>query len=499
MVQQAYTNGFSRVWFQEGGPGPSRARSYHGNWQAGAVAWDQGALTTIREPDPNAYGRFVRVGRFRAAPGDPTLPIMARYTYQRSALLKAARARCDHTIQVHMGKCENPQDFARGWEKVLILEQAAITAYNTEGLGAMSPDQNAAVNEDIPFTGTDLYEVTRMNFAETGGTPTTREIIGITVCDSVQCGACGVSSDGCQVILALEGGITASPGQAPTVVYTRDGGATWAEVPISTLAANQVGSAILCVGSNVIVLSTDNGAVHYTDLAALTLGNVAWAAVTTGFVVAHDPIAAFSNGATDTWIVGEGGYIYHTSDPTLGVQVSDAGTISAQDLNAIHFVDSLNGVAVGASNAVVHTANGGATWELIVGPQVGAVLNTVWMRSATEWFIGSATLQRLWYTIDGGATWTEKTHVGSGIAGQVRSIVFATPSVGYMAISTTVPHGRILRTIDGGYSWYVMPEGSGSIPVNDYVSRLAVCDDPNIVFGAGLGDNAVDGYIVKGA
>lgn len=495
-MPDTFINNLSRVWFQDGGPGPARSRKYYGNWKAGAVSWGRGDLTVIREPDPNAYGKFIRVGRFRGEPGDPELPITARYTLDRSALMLAARnSECVHALHVHMGECQDPQNFARGWTKALILEEAALTTYGTEALGAMGPDENGAVNEDVPFTGTDIYEVIRLTFAEMAKTEVSREITSVYVCDSVQCGSCGVSSDGCQVVLALEGGISASPGLKPSVIYTSNGGTTWTETAVTTLAANEAGTALLCVGENLIVISADSESLHYTNLADMIAGSPSWTEVSTGFAAAKGPIAALSLGSTETWFVGEGGYIYFTDDPTAGVEVSDAGNATTQDLHSIHAFDSNNIVAVGASNAVVYTTDGGATWASVTGPSVGVVLNAVWMRSPTEWFVGDAS-GNLYYTQNSGVTWTAKAFNGSG-SGQVRDIKFVTPSVGYLAHSTSAPAGRILRTIDGGYSWYVLPEGAGAIPTNDYVSSLALCDDPNIVFGGGLAGNAVDGFLVK--
>lgn len=496
MVSQAFVNSFSRVWFQDGGPGPARNRTYQGNWKAGAVSWDKGDLTVIREPDPNSYGAFSRVGRFRGEPGDPELPIMARYSFQRSKLLKAARFDCEHAIQLHIGKCKNPQIFDRGWDKVLILEGAAITNYSTDDLGAMDPSETSAVNEDVPFKGVDLYEVFQLNFSAQAGAAVTREITSIYVCDAQQCGACGASSDGCQVVVALEGGVSASPGLPPRVHYTTDGGATWATRTVTTLAANQAGTVIFCAGLNTVVLSADDNALHYIPISNLVAGTGSWTEVTTGFgTAAQAPLAAWSLGASETWIVGEGGYIFFTDDPINGVVQKDAGVTTTQNLNDVHFYDSLNGVAVGASNTVVFTANQGVSWTSVTGPAVGVVLNAVWMQTPTTWFVGTAG-GALWYTQDSGMTWVQKRFSGDNV-GQVRDIVFVTPSVGYMAHSTATA-GRILRTIDGGYSWYVLPEGAGSIPTNDYISRLAVCVDPNIVYAGGLGATP-DGIILKAA
>ena len=498
MPTPPFVSSFSRVFFQRGGSGAALKPGYHGNWRAGTPSWDQGDLTTIREPDPATYGRFINVGRYRGEPGNPELSIMARYTLDKSVLLAAARDGCDNTLHVHMGECQNPQDFNRGWTKKVVLERAGITSYGTDAdLGAMEPGDTSPVNEDVPFTGLDYYEVSRLNMSSIGGAVLTREVTSIYVCDRAQCGACGASTDGCQVVLALEGALSASPGLPPTVLYSTDGGTTWAEVSITTLGANESGSALVCIGENTVVFSADSESLHYANTADLVLGSPTWTEVTTGFVATHGPLAVFSLGANETWIVGEGGYIYFTDDPTLGVEVSDAGSATVEDLNDVHAIDSLNIVAVGDNNAMVSTSNGGASWEAITGPAVGVALNAIWMHTLQEWYVGAAN-GNLYYTLNAGTTWTQKAFTGDG-AGSVRDIVFVTPSVGYMAHSTAAPAGRILRTTDGGYSWYVIPEGTGNIPANDYVAQLALCGDPNIVFGGGLADNAVDGFIVKAA
>jgi photosystem II stability/assembly factor-like uncharacterized protein len=492
VASNAFTNTYSRVWFIEGGAGPSRRRDYFGNWKAGAVSWDLGDMTVIREPDPNAYNKFIRVGRYRGEPGDPELPITARYTFQRSRLLKAARLDCEHTIQVHMGQCENPQDFPRGWEKTLILEGASINSYGTEDLGAMSPDENAPVNEEVPFVGTDLYEVVRMTFAEMAPDLVTGPVTSVYVCDSAQCGACGVATDGCQVVLAVMGGVAGSPGGGSTVLYTVNGGGTWQTVAGPPAVADK----IYCAGDVAVALSDADDSMFYTSLTELVAGTTNWTRVATGYVTGSGPLAASPLGASETWIAGSGGVVYVSRDPALGVEVSSSGA-TTNDLHAIHALDSLNIAAVGAANTVLYTNNGGVTWASLVGPAPGVVLTSVWLRTALEMFVGTAD-GHLFYTINGGATWVEKGFAGSG-SGSVASIVFTTPSVGYMAHNAPAGGaGRVMRTIDGGYSWYVMPEGAGTIPANGGVNTLAVCNDPNILFGGGDATGG-DGILLKAA
>jgi len=198
----------------------------------------------------------------------------------------------------------------------------------------------------------------------------------------------------------------------------------------------------------------------------------------------------------EIWLCGRGGYIYKCTDVTSQVTVADAGLVTVQNLNMIRSQGQVI-VAVGASNAVAVSKNGGVTWQAVTGPAVGVDLNCVWVYSTKLWFVGTAG-GALYYTKDEGATWTSIAFAGSG-AGQVRDVVFSTAEVGYMAHSTATPAGRIFRTRDGGNTWKITSGYlTGSIPANDYVSRLAVCVDPNFVFGGGLGDNATDGVVVLG-
>ena len=483
---------FSRVFIIENQAGPANQPQYQGLWRAGAVSWDQGDVNRTYKPDPNQYGAFQVDYKTVGEPGSPELPITARYTMDLSLLLKLARNGCDHDLQVHFGICRNPHDFNGGWEKVLILEGARISNYSTGELGALSPDQRAPIDEEVPFSGEDLYEVKRLSVGIKGQDVTTQEVIDVTVCDSKSCGLCGIPSDGCGVVLAV---MTPAYGAKMSVLYSKDGGLTWGSSSILTAANNSTPDKILCIGIYTVVLSEYEGGYFYTETADLLAGTAVWTKVTTGFNALQPPRAMWSYSQNYTWFVGIDGNIYFSSDITAGVSAIDEGTTTVQDINAIHGIDNLSLVAVGDNNTVVFTTNGGDTWTAVTGPAVGVNLNTVWMRSASEWIIGTAG-GALWYTRDSGTTWTQKAFPGSG-SGSVTDVEFVTQSVGYMSHTTTTPSGRILRTIDGGYSWYVLPEGAGSIPSNIRLNAVAICLDANIVFAAGATTTA--GIVVGGS
>lgn len=489
----------TRVFTIEDRAGPGRVPLYQGQARAMGPSWAFGDRTPIRKPDPARYNGFIIIDAIKGERGLPSMSLEKRYDFDISELLQIARRGCPMDIQVHMGKCQNPSDFNGGWDKTVILEGADISNWAAGELGALNQSEDAVINETIDTNALDLYEVLRLNFTELAEAQAVQEVVDIAICDSVTCGVCGIASTGCQRFFAVTKSHGASPGLPAELIYSSDGGATIGQRSITTLAANEDPSALACAGTYLAIVSNESGSIHYAPIADILAGSEVWAEVATGLVVpAGRPNDIFSAGSGHTWIVGNGGYIYFASDITAGVTPQTAGSVTVENLNAIHGLDDRNLVAVGANNAVLRTANGGATWTGLTGPAVGVDLNTVWMRTDSEWFVGAAN-GNLYYTRDYGATWTTVAFSGAG-GGQVRDIVFATPSVGYMAHDTAAVAGRILRTIDGGNSWYVLPEGTGAIVANDQINALAACgEDPNIVYGGGLADDASDGIVVKAA
>lgn len=489
----------SRVFTIQNRAGPPNAPTYQGQARALGPSWGFGDRTPIREPDPNRYGAFRIIDAIKAERDLPTISIENRYQYTISEFLRLARIGCPIDLQVHIGQCQDPRDFNGGWDKVLVLEGADFSNWATGEMGALEQGEDAVVNETVDFNALDMFEIKQLALSELASTEVIGEVVAVAICDSVTCGVCGIASAGCDKVFAITITQIGSPGLPAELIFSEDGGAVIGETNVSTLGATEDPTGMACVGTHLVVISNDSCSLHYALIAEVLDAIETWAEVATGFVCAAGaPNAIHSRGSRFTWIVGDGGHVYFSADITNGVSVQDAGVATSEDLQAVHAFDDLNVVAVGDNNAVIRTQNGGSTWTSITGPAVGVVLNTVWMRSDEEWFVGAAN-GRLYYTRDGGTSWTEKAFPGSG-AGQVRHIVFATPTVGYLSHDTVAPAGRLLRSIDGGNSWYVLPEGTGTIPANDRLNSIAACgEDVNVVYAGGLADDATDGFLVKGA
>ncbi len=490
----------SRVWLTQFGAAPNRVPAYEGLARVDSMTVPGGDLTPIYVPDPDRYQRFIIAGTVKGEQGLPTASLMFRLEIdKRSAYETYFRNRCAHDLQLHFGLCQNPQDFNGGFESAIILEDAVPTNWDLNAIGALQPDQRAMSEEDMPFTGQRLYFVRPLVWQEQAASEVVQEIVGIVICDAATCGECGVPSEGCDIVFAVTLTAGGSPGLSAELVFTQDGGTNWLDTLIITLAANEDPNDLACVGANVVVISEDSESLHYAPTADILNASETWTEVTTGFVATNGPLAIWSEAPRHTWIVAENGYIYFTADPTQSVIVQSPGDVTTNDLNDVHAFSIEDVVTVGAANTVLLTRDGGDTWTSITGPAPGVVLNTVWMQGVNEWFIGTAGGQ-LFFTLDAGVNWTEKTFPGSG-AGVVRDIKFSSKSVGYMSHDTAVPAGRILRTIDGGNSWFITPMALNiAMPANDRLNAIAACeDDQNIVYAGGLGDDAIDGIIVKGA
>lgn len=486
----------TRLWLQPNGAGPATSPEYQGRARVSGLNMNSGSLTPIRQPSRTQYGQFVTVGILRGAPDLPTVTFESRYDPGViSAFLELFNKQCEFDAQLHIGDCENPQDFAGGFSVARIFEQLTPSTFSDSELGTFDEGGNQPLLDTIEVAAQRIYDVKRLRAGETAAAEVASEIADVTICDSITCGQCGRVSDGCQIAFLLEATNTGSPGLQPELLYTEDGGATWGQTNITTLAVGDNPRRMTCVGTNLVVVSPDEAALHIASINDILDGIETWAEVTAGFET-EVPRAITSSGFDKTWIAAAGGVIYFANDPTSEVAVQTSG-LTAQDLNDIDALDGNNVVAVGASNAVLATANGGDTWALIVGPTPGVALNTVVLRSALEWLVGTAD-GRLFYTRNGGASWSAKGFPGTG-GGSVEMIRFASRSVGYMSHTTAAGAGRVLRTIDGGFSWNITPEEEGQlIPANDRLNAIAPCsDDPNVVFAAGLAANGTDGIAIK--
>jgi len=151
------------------------------------------------------------------------------------------------------------------------------------------------------------------------------------------------------------------------------------------------------------------------------------------------------------WAVGPRGTILHSEDggQTWNKQTSGVG----EELHFVKFANSRDGWAVGAGGAILHTADGGRTWNKQTSG-VGKDLYCVTFATAQNgWVVGDrGTILR---TEDGGRTWNKQT---SGVDANLYSVSFANSQSGWAVGSD----GTILHSEDGGQTWNKQTSGLGT-------------------------------------
>ncbi len=487
--------GYSRVFLIEGGARADHAPTYESCWKAAGLTQAEGDITKIECPDPYAFNKFITIGETQGVEERPTISVTGRMSADtESKMLRLTRQRCEQDIAIHFGACTDPSQF-NTFTKAIVLESALFTNYSTDDLGALSSDEANPVNETIDTSSRLVYEQLPMSFSERGQDAVVNPLVDVVICDSPTCGECADPSDGCYHAYAVNSGSSGSPGTPPDLVYTTDKGVNWDPDDIDALGAGGTADAVACLGDYVAVVSHAGDTLVYKDKSDIGTIVGGWTAIATGIVAAGSPTDAFAVGGY-MFVCGDGGYVYGTDDVTAGLTVLDAGTTTVQDLKAVHSISEYNAVAVGAAGAVIYTEDQ-VTWTLATAP-VAATLNCVWMKTESEWWVGSAA-GILYFTVDKGVTWTTKALPGANYA-SITDIAFSNKLTGFISANLTTTKGRLLRTYNGGYSWKVLPDtATGTMTAADTFDAIAACPyDPNYVIAVGTADNGTDGIIVTG-
>src|SRR5574341_1444957 len=234
--------GNSRVWLFDGGSGPTVSPAYIANSAAGAPEKSYGDIERIEIPSQTQRRDYDNIGEIQSGEENATISITIRRLMAPSLWLKVAGKKCIIDLQVHSGQCTDPRDFNHGWESGAIdaFENARITTYSPEELGALASEDESPINEEVEISAREYYQIGPQTFAERAKSEIAQEIIKVLVCDSPSCGDCENPSDGCQKVFAVSAPAGSSPGVLPEVVASEDGFETVkSETPITTLAIGE--------------------------------------------------------------------------------------------------------------------------------------------------------------------------------------------------------------------------------------------------------------------
>ena len=185
---------------------------------------------------------------------------------------------------------------------------------------------------------------------------------------------------------------------------------------------------------------------------------------------------SFNNGRA----VGNGGAILKTTNAGHAWTSEASGT--ADNLNAIALLSSTEGWAVGSTRRIVHLSSG--VWTASQIPYVadfdltGVCLTgtgTIFASAGPNFSGGIADFRNIFYSNDGGSTWTGVKAAGAGDSATsfniLQSVFFVTPQIGYACGQNDESQtGKIFATTNEGVSWTdISPPSAANVVFNDVV------------------------------
>ena len=173
--------------------------------------------------------------------------------------------------------------------------------------------------------------------------------------------------------------------------------------------------------------------------------------------------------------VGEWGHVL-LSDDSGGSWRQATSVPTRATLTAVTFVDAKRGWAVGHDAIVLHTRDGGETWELqYQAPEEEMPLLSVWFEDAQHGLAAGA-FSLLIETRDGGETWQRRTLTSDPDLDYHLNAIFRGPGD---ALFIAAEFGSIYRSLDAGASWERLhPPYDGS-----FWGGLTVDEEAFLVFG----------------
>jgi photosystem II stability/assembly factor-like uncharacterized protein len=243
-------------------------------------------------------------------------------------------------------------------------------------------------------------------------------------------------------------------GNGGTILRTSDAGVTWVQLGNATLVPDGVISGVGPVDRNTAWVVGDGGVILRTDD-----GGQVWIQQPSGTTANLWEVAATDS--QTAWAIGDGengyGVILHTTNGGQTWQrQGTAATLQAAGFIDLTVVDSRTAWAVGQANTVVKTSDGGASWQIQMGPGVIDNNGVHHVDANTAWI--AADYNTVYRTSDGGRIWREQglalgrnyyllgvSALGTDAAWVVGGAVF--PSQG----------GVIAHTPDAGVTWQIQP------------------------------------------
>jgi len=425
--------------------------------------------------DP-ATGKYILGNRKQGPPGAPTTSVTAHVGLKKDWIEHAID--CPTTYYVHKVVCGDRRLFLN-YERSWILRYAITTQRTLANMATLMtpPDVPGDSTQPLDLSADvveDIFKLVDTRLVTTEDQPL-RDIAGCTL---PQCaGYCGARQDVCDDLVAVANCDTGAA--TAHVLVSHDHGITWTAAANDPFALNTANlSSVVCFkvgdGSETRTIAAKGnavagGTVSWSD----DFGVTAWNEVTIGavgndfcphngglFALDHRHIWAVMNSG-DIWFSDDGGLSWTEQMPGL----------NANALNYVRFVDESVGLAVGATQTVLYTVDGGAHWNVLAGPGAVNLLCCDIFDEHRAWVGDSA--GALYYTNNLGVgmvagDWVQRVLPLPDTAvsiSEVNDVMFVRDSgvqtndhVGFVTVrwvEDTTYYGALYRTFNGGRDWEV--------------------------------------------
>lgn len=466
VTTKALTTRDGALWIQPGGP--NTKPEYLGCHDLGDISEPAGSIELLRCMDKKKGG-WKTVGATQAPPDPITTSIEDMTFLERDWLEKLM---CDFNLYATQRSGGEPDSFDN-YDRALILSNARVTN-STYSQIVHHEEENASMQSRDIEAWPPLIKMGKMTCRrqDTSQTLALNDVYSYSPLD-------------CEERI-LPGDRVAASGDASLysgdVLQTLNAGQLWAALATDPFATGKNGMSITAfmisrtITRILVAQEATGGAqglVAYTDDngATWTTVNIGGASAGHGAV---DSGALFALDQGHVWLVSALGYIYFSSDGGASWAAQTSGSLTVENGHAISFMDVNTGMAVFESDVILITTDGGVTWEAstaVTGS--GDDLNTVTHNFGDFWWVGTAGGE-FYYSRDMGVTWTIRAFPGSG-AGQVTDMAFANELVGYALHNSAAPVGRILVTINGGWTWLPITTST-----NAGLNALSIADDSTV-------------------
>jgi len=474
-----------RLWIQPDGLNTETLNL--GCHDVGDLTEPKGDVTQRYCPDPREAGKW-SVAVTTQAPADrPTTSITVGIGPVADYL--ESHGDCAMPLYIHQGQCGDANAFLN-FSRGVALPNATVTSVTQTNLVSRESRDMAEQTFEISSEWLLKYYKLRQVLRTSIDDQDANDVAFITPGRCM--GVCGPAQADCThgVVAYATDGATQS-----NVEVTHNGGVTWATRAGPYLAANHIMS-IVCfevtpgMYRTVVVRNTLAATVLQTfysdDWGVTWVGPVA----VTGSVVieaAQWNGALFALDAQHIWLVtddgaGAVGAIYFSNDGAVSwtAQVSSSGDA----LNYVRFINENIGMAVGDTDDVNLTTDGGANWAL--APTAGSVggFNVMCcdLHDQYRLWIGYSN-GTLYFSNDGGTVWTQRLFsapAGGATLVRISDIMFVNEHCGYFILRWTLGgnnRSSVYRTVNGGWSWEIYSDiAAWGYYVVDGLDAIWACD-----------------------